>query len=85
MTTSQIVEVDDRGRATLGKNNVAPGIYLLEIDANGVISLHPANVVKSTQAKLDRRPKLMQSIDTLSATNNLTPSKRGRIKRSPTS
>lgn len=82
MTTGHIVEVDERGRATLGKNNVAPGIYLLEIDEAGVISLHPARVVKSAQAKLDRRPGLMKSIDTLSATNNLVPSKRGRPKRS---
>lgn len=82
MATNQIVEVDERGRATLGKNNVAPGLYLLEIDNAGVISLHPAKVIKSAQAKLDSRPRLMKSIDTLSATKKLAPSKRGRPKRS---
>lgn len=82
MTTTHIVEVDDRGRATLGKNKVAAGIYLLEIDDAGVISLHPAHIVKSAQAKLDRRPGLMKAIDTLSATEKLAPSKRGRPKRS---
>ena len=82
MTTTYLVEVDQRGRATLGKNKVAPGIYLLEIDERGVISLHPAQVVKSAQDKLDQRPELMKSIDTLSATKNLAPSKRGRPKRS---
>jgi len=82
MTTTYLVEVDQRGRATLGKNKVAPGIYLLEIDDRGVISLHPAKVVKSAQDQLDRRPELMKSIDTLSTTKNLTPSKRGRPKRS---
>jgi hypothetical protein len=82
MTTTHIVEVDERGRATLGKNKVAPGIYLLEIDNAGVISLHPAHVVKSAQAKLNKRAALMNSIDTLSATKKLAPSKRGRPKRS---
>ena len=82
MTRTLIVEVDERGRATLGKNNVVPGTYLLEIDDAGVISLHPAQVVKSSQVKLDRRPELVKSIDTLSATKKLAPSKRGRPKRS---
>ena len=82
MTTTHMVEVDLRGRATLGKNRVVPGIYLLEIDGAGVISLHPAHVVKSAQAKLDRRPGLMKTIDALSATEKLAPSKRGRPKRS---
>ena len=82
MTTTHLVEVDERGRATLGKNNVAPGTYLLEIDETGVISLHPAQIIKSSQVKLDRRPELMKSIDTLSATKRLAPSKRGRPKRS---
>ena len=81
MTTTHLVEVDQRGRATLGKNKVAAGIYLLEIDDRGVISLHPAQVVKNAQERLDERPGLMQSIDTLSATKNLAPSKRGRQKR----
>ena len=82
MITTHTVEVDDRGRATLGKNKVAPGVYLLEIDDAGVISLHPAHIVKSAQAKLVRRPELMRTIDTLSATEKLAPSKRGRPKRS---
>ena len=82
MTNTHLVEVDQRGRATLGKNKVAPGFYLLEIDVRGVISLHPAQVVKNAQERLDERPGLIQSIDTLSATKNLAPSKRGRPKRS---
>ena len=82
MITTHTVEVDDRGRATLGKNKVAPGVYLLEIDDAGVISLHPAHIVKSAQARLDRRPGLMKTIDTLSATEKLALSKRGRPKRS---
>ncbi|MDO8646067.1 MAG: hypothetical protein Q7R42_05760 [Candidatus Planktophila sp.] len=82
MTTTHLIEVDQRGRATLGKNKVTAGIYLLEIDDRGVISLHPAQVVKNAQERLDERPGLMQSIDTLSATKNLAPSKRGRPKRS---
>ena len=82
MATNQIVEVDERGRATLGKNNVTPRIYLLEIDYAGVVSLYLANVIKSAKAKLYRRPRFMKSIDTLSATKKLAPCERGRPKRS---
>ena len=81
MAITQIIEVDERGRATLGKNFVNPGPYILEIDDEGVITLHPAQVIKSSQLKLLNRPDLMKKIDTLSARKTLAPSKRGRPKR----
>jgi glycerol-3-phosphate responsive antiterminator len=82
ITLTQIVEVDERGRVSLGKNNVRPGQYIAEInEADGVITLHPAQVVKSAQMRLLARSEVIKVIDTLAAKENPKASTRGRPKR----
>lgn len=82
MRTRQVVEVDGRGRVTLGKNSVRPGQYIAEInESDGVITLHPAQVVKSAQLRMLERPEIMKAIDTSANVRNPEPSKEGRPKR----
>ena len=80
MDEMQLVEIDSRGRVTLGRSKVAAGRYLLEVAADGVVLLHPATVMTSGQARLLARPDIMDIIDT-SADQTDSPSKRGRPAR----
>ena len=83
MDTRQLVEIDSRGRVTLGRAKVAAGRYLLEVASDGVLLLHPAAIMTEAQARLLARVDIMEIIDTL-ADQPATPSERGRPKRSPT-
>ena len=81
MDEMQLVEIDSRGRVTLGRSKVAAGRYLLEVAADGVLLLHPATVMTDAQARLLARPDIMEIIDA-EADRPATPSEHGRPKRS---
>lgn len=81
MTKVQAVTVDERGRVTLGQNNVRPGNYLMEVGKDGVIMLHPAVLVTEAQLKLFNRPEVMSEIDEFHP-KAVKPSDRGRPRRS---
>ncbi|HUW78640.1 MAG TPA: hypothetical protein VMV52_07830 [Candidatus Nanopelagicaceae bacterium] len=82
MDAKELVEIDSRGRVTLGRARVAPGRYLLEVASDGVLILHPAAVMTTAQARLLVRPDIMEIIDAM-ANEPSNPSERGRPKRSP--
>jgi hypothetical protein len=83
MVAMQLVEIDSRGRVTLGRAKVAAGRYLLEVASDGVLLLHPAAVMTNAQARLLARADIMEIIDTL-ADQPATSSERGRPKRPST-
>ena len=81
MNEMELVEVDSRGRVTLGRSKVVAGRYLMEVASDGLVLLHPARVMTDAQARLLARPDVMEIIDTL-ADQPVSPSVRGRPKRS---
>jgi hypothetical protein len=83
MVAMQLVEIDSRGRVTLGRAKVAAGRYLLEVASDGVLLLHPAAVMTNAQARLLARADIMEIIDTL-ADQPAKSSARGRPKRPST-
>ena len=40
-----LIEIDQRGRTSLGRMHVTPGRYLGEVQPDGTIVLHPAEVM----------------------------------------
>lgn len=62
-----LIEVDDRGRTSLGRLHPAPGRYLGELQSDGTVVLHPASVMTTAQARLLARPDIMDAVDALAA------------------
>jgi hypothetical protein len=62
-----LIEVDERGRTSLGRLHPAAGRYLGEVQSDGTVVLHPATVMTSAQARLLARPDVMDAIDELAA------------------
>ncbi|HWB67301.1 MAG TPA: hypothetical protein VG708_10800 [Mycobacteriales bacterium] len=75
-----LIEVDERGRTSLGRLRPAPGRYLGEVQSDGTVVLHPATVTTAGQAKLLARPDVMAAIDEL-ASDPTTGIRRGRPSR----
>ena len=47
-----IVEVDARGRVSLGKLGLSPGLFIATTDADGAVLLEPAAVTSALEARL---------------------------------
>jgi hypothetical protein len=62
-----LIDIDSRGRVSLGRLKAAPGPYLGEVESDGTIVLHPASVMTAAQARLLADPELMESIDAFAA------------------
>ncbi len=64
MSHQTIIELDDRRRAPLGRVARADDRrYLVEVAANGTITLTPAAIVTAEQAELLQRPDILDVID----------------------
>lgn len=74
MSEPVLVDVDPRGRVSLGRLHAAPGRYLGEVEPDGTVVLRPATVITATQSALLANPALMHDIDAFAA--NLTRSAR---------
>lgn len=79
-TELTLVEIDERGRTSLGRLHPKPGRYIGEIEADGTVVLHPATVMTTAQAKLLARPDVMALIDEFAADPSIGV-RRGRPKR----
>lgn len=77
-----LIEIDQRGRTSLGRMHVTPGRYLGEVQPDGTIVLHPAEVMTRGQARLLARPDVMAAIDEVAADPSLLV-RRGRPRRKP--
>jgi hypothetical protein len=75
-----LIEVDQRGRTSLGRMHVAPGRYLGEVQPDGTVVLYPAEVMTRGQARLFARPDVMAAIDE-AATDPSLLVRRGRPRR----
>jgi hypothetical protein len=75
-----IIEVDERGRTSLGRLHPAPGRYVGEVQSDGTVVLRPATVMSRTQARLLSRPDVMAAIDGLAA-DPASGVRRGRPRR----
>ena len=75
-----LIEVDERGRTSLGRLHPKPGRYLGEVQSDGTVILHPASVTTAAQAKLLGRTDVMRAIDDLAADPD-TGVRRGRPRR----
>jgi hypothetical protein len=58
-----IVELDSRGRASIGKHTNGRRHYFLDVDKDGTITLTPAVVMTETEAALARNPELTARIE----------------------
>jgi hypothetical protein len=74
------IEVDARGRTSLGRLHPAAGTYIGEVQSDGTVVLRPAEVLSKAQAKLYGRPDIMAAIDELAA-NPSGGVRRGRPRR----
>jgi hypothetical protein len=62
--TTELIELDDRGRAPLRKYGRPRGRYLVEVDEDGVIHLYPAAVMTELEAAMWRlRPEDAALVD----------------------
>ena len=57
-----VVEVDSRGRVSLGKLGLAPGLFLASTDIDGAVLLEPATVTSALEARLHANPELHQRL-----------------------
>lgn len=62
-----LIEVDERGRTSLGRLRPQPGRYLGEVQSDGTVVLHPASLMTAAQAHLLQRPDVMDAINALAA------------------
>jgi hypothetical protein len=62
-----LIEVDERGRTSLGRLHPAAGRYLGEVQSDGTVVLHPATLMTAAQARLLARPDIMEAVDKLAA------------------
>jgi len=83
MSDMTLIEVDARGRTSLGKLKAKAGRYLGEVLPDGSVVLHPATVMTTAQAALLSRPDVMAEIDRL-ADGTGTRTRRDRPRRSST-
>ncbi|MHB2022641.1 MAG: hypothetical protein ACYCO3_04820 [Mycobacteriales bacterium] len=67
MTETVLVDVDARGRVSLGRLHPKPGPYLGQVEPDGTVVLRPAAVMTQAQAALLANPKLMAAIDRFAA------------------
>lgn len=67
MAAQVLIEVDARGRTSLGKLHAASGRYVGERLPDGTVVLHPATVMTVAQAQLLANPDANRSIDRLAA------------------
>ena len=75
-----LIEIDERGRTSLGRLHPEAGRYLGEVQADGTVVLHPAAVMTAAQARLLQRPDISEAIDAL-ATDPASGIRRGRPRR----
>jgi hypothetical protein len=80
MAEPVLIDVDSRGRVSLGRLHVAPGPYLGEVEPDGTVVLHPASVMTTSQEKLRAKPELMAAIDEFAADPD-SGVRRGRPRR----
>lgn len=76
-----LIEVDERGRTSLGRLHPAAGRYLGEVQSDGTVVLHPATLMTVAQARLLARPDIMEAVDKLAADPSAGV-RRGRPRRS---
>ena len=67
MSEPVLIDVDDRGRVSLGRLRPAPGPYLGVVEPDGTVVLRPAAVMTASQARLLARPDVMAEIDAFAA------------------
>lgn len=79
-SNSVLVEVDARGRVSLGKLHAKSGPYLATVEPDGSLILEPAVVLSESQRKLLQRPDILRAMSALDATP-AQPSPRGRPRR----
>lgn len=79
-TDLTLIEIDERGRTSLGRLHPEPGRYLGELQSDGTVVLHPATITTRSQSRLLSRPDVMQAIDELAA-DPAAGVRRGRPKR----
>jgi len=75
-----LIDVDERGRVSLGRLRPAPGPYLGVVEPDGTVVLRPAAVMTVSQARLLAKPELMEDIDAFAADPGRG-SRRGRPRR----
>jgi len=54
-----LIDMDERGRVSLGRLHPAPGPYLGVVEPDGTVVLRPAAVMTRSQARLLANPQLM--------------------------
>ncbi|MHB1212635.1 MAG: hypothetical protein ACYC90_05415 [Candidatus Nanopelagicales bacterium] len=57
-----IVEVDERGRTSLGRGRVKPGKYAVTVEPDGSVLLQPGRFVTEQQMQLAARPDILEAI-----------------------
>lgn len=77
---SVLVEVDARGRVSLGKLRAKSGPYLATVEPDGSLILEPAVVLSESQRKLLQRADILRAMSALDTTP-AQPSPRGRPRR----
>jgi len=80
MSEPVLIEMDERGRVSLGRLHPTPGPYLGVVEPDGTVVLRPATVMTVSQAKLLANPDLMADIDAFAADPDAGV-RRGRPKR----
>lgn len=56
------VEIDERGRTSLGRGRVKPGKYAVTVEPDGSVLLQPGRFVTEQQMQLMARPDILQAI-----------------------
>ena len=67
MSEPVLIDMDERGRVSLGRLHPAPGPYLGVVEPDGTVVLRPATVMTKSQARLLANPELMAQIDAFAA------------------
>ena len=67
MSEPVLIDMDERGRVSLGRLHLAPGPYLGVMEPDGTVVLRPAAVMIRSQASLLASPELMAQIDAFAA------------------
>ncbi len=67
MSEPVLIDMDDRGRVSLGRLHPEPGPYLGVVEPDGTIVLRRAAVMTASQARLLANPGLMADIDEFAA------------------
>jgi len=67
MSEPVLIDVDERGRVSLGRLHPEPGPYLGVVEPDGTVVLRPAAVMTAAQARLLADSELMADIDAFAA------------------